>query len=56
MQGGEFVSGPCRSMLVDCVCREDEEPNHCAWCCGTGLVTEKVSEAIIKETIEEVIP
>jgi len=39
--GGEFVFGPCRSMVVECVCTN---PKDCDFCCGTGWLTEGVRD------------
>lgn len=35
--GGEFVSGPCKSMTVPCGCR-----GGCDWCEGSQWLTKKV--------------
>lgn len=42
--GSELTLGPCAAMLVPCQCVVDDEPD-CAWCCGTGRVTERVRNA-----------
>ncbi len=42
--GGELTVGACAAMLVPCVCAR-EDRHHCAWCCGTGRVTQRVREA-----------
>lgn len=45
---GAFEVGPAIGLTTECGC---ERPAKCAWCCGTGWVTERVKEA--KEQLEE---
>lgn len=47
LEGGEFVSGPCESMTVKCICRTTSNRQmytSCDWCCGCGWVTKKVRQ------------
>ena len=46
--GGEFTVGPCRAFMVKCECKS---PAKCDWCCGTGLLTEKVK--LVKSKFKE---
>lgn len=46
--GSEFVVGPCHAETVPCGC---EQQIDCAWCCGTGWLTQKVKE--IKNALED---
>lgn len=40
--GGEFAYGPCVAMTVPCGCRIQSQ---CAWCCGSGWLTQRVKAA-----------
>lgn len=39
IEGGEFIVGPCASMVVPCEC---DVRSNCEWCCGCGWVTKHV--------------
>ena len=43
--GGEFVSGPCKALTVECGCK-----SGCDWCEGSGWLTKKVKE--LKDSME----
>lgn len=45
------IKGPPRLLTVPCVCvLGGESPGNCDWCCGVGLVTERVMRAIKEST------
>ena len=39
---GSFVVGPCRALVVRCVCQERKHEGACSWCCGCGWLTARV--------------
>lgn len=45
-EGGEFVTGPCRSGTVPCICKDRAK---CQYCRGCGWLTKAVKEIIEKE-------
>lgn len=45
-EGGEFVSGPCKAMTVECGCR-----GGCDWCEGSQWLTKKVKD--LKTSMEK---
>lgn len=50
LAGSEFSIGPCAAMMRPCTCTPSQGGSlHCEWCCGSGLVTERVLRAIEEE-------
>lgn len=46
LAGGEFAVGPCVRALVPCECTfQTGRLDLCDWCCGTGRITQRVSDA-----------
>lgn len=45
LAGGEFVSGPCKSQVVSCICKSDER-GYCKLCCGCGWLTKEVKRVL----------
>lgn len=48
---GACIKGTARALTVPCVCVvSGQSPGNCDWCCGVGLVTERVMRAIKEST------
>lgn len=49
IEGGEFVVGPCASMMVACPCTAKDKAWKCDICCGTGQITKGVLALLEKK-------
>lgn len=45
LSGGAFITGPCKSEVVPCIC-VDIDQGHCKFCCGCGWLTKEVRKIL----------